>query len=359
MILSGARQRSEPGPETKPTTMGQKSRLRHTFSRKFTGKRALVAMGLGLLVLSACSNSKLLIGFFYDRADNKAIEGIAQWTDLDRSQMTEVRAYIGTVHTWHRKTQLPVYADWIRSMTAVLATENQATPENFDTWFAGMRSHMEAIRQCHPAHYAVPLGRSLTAAQVDQAEATWLEKRAENRARFSDLSRQERIESRVAGTAKFLGRLGFDLDKNQRALIKATMQLQPRMRKESRALSDQWNETFFELLRDPGARDYEQRISAHISDWFGLVERAYPDEWNERRMLWREFAIRFEKTLSTEQRSHAVTWLNKLSRTLDSISKDSPDWTPADDPAYGCVVAAAGTAGGTAGVTDTSASFTR
>ena len=318
----------------------------------FGRRRTWLALGVSVLVLAACTNSKFIIGTFYKRMDNKALDAIAEWTDLQPEQSAEVRAYIGTFHTWHRRTQLPAYANWIRSITATVATPGQATPEDFDTWFGGMREHMEALRACHPAHYAVPLGRTLTLEQVDLAEKTWRERRAKNRERFADVTREERIDRRVANTRKFLGRLGFDLTSSQRTLIKATMLVQPDIRAESRQLADDWNEAFFSILRDKDVPNFDEQLAQHVTDLFSRNERAYPDEWNERRLLWRDFAIRFEKTLSAKQRAHAVTWLNKLSRTLDQVALDRPEWLPADDPAYGCVVGVSGSNGAPAGIAE-------
>ncbi len=329
MIRSAARDRSVPDASRHARRLQSRARL------SVPGWAALLICAL---FLGACTNSKFIVGAFYNRIDNQALKAVNGWTDLTDAQNQELRAYIGTVHTWHRRSQLPIYADLIRDMTRTLSTYDQATPADFDRWIAGVRSSMESIRVCHPAHYALPLTRTLTPAQIDQAQTHWRKEREARRERYGGRTREQRINQRVENITKWTGRLGLDLKDRQIAMIRETMVEQSSLNREMRELSDQWYEHLFDIARQTDAPDYDQKMSSHITAWFGMTERAYPEEWQRNRELWRDFAIRFEKTLSKLQRRDALRWLNQLANTLDAMSLDTPDWLPADDPAYGCVI---------------------
>jgi len=290
------------------------------------------------LLVVACTNSKFLVGVFYDRADDKAIEAADEWVGFTPAQREQFEAYVGTLHTWHRREELPRYAALMREVTAGLSTWDQATPEDFTRWFNAARMRIEALRACHPARYATPLIRTLSDAQIDRIERTWREKRAENIAEAGDETRRQRIARRVQTIDKWAGRLGVDLEQDQRDLLSEAFTEQISMRDRYRALSDDWNERLFRIVRDRDAADYQARIDAHVSDWFGMIEKAHPEDWATNRELMRDSAVRFEKTLSRQQRRDARRWMNKMADSLDAIARDTPDWLPADDPAYGCTV---------------------
>ncbi len=301
------------------------------------------------LTLHACTNSKFVVGYFYDRLDNKILEAANEWLNPTAAQRAELRALIGTFHTWHRRTQLPLYAQTLRDMTASIALEAQTAPEDFDRWIQAVRGHLESIRQCDPAPYSVPVARTLSAAQIDQAEARWKKERAENAERFGSRTRKERIAHRVERLGTWAGRLGLDLTDEQLALYKDTLTRQTSLSKQMRVVSGEWTAALFAIARQPEVDDYAERMNAHLAARFGLMEDNYPHGWSRNRNLWRDFAIKFEKTLSKKQRRDATRWLNKLAASLEGVSRNTPDWLPADDPDYGCVVASKAGKGGNAG----------
>lgn len=320
--------------------------IRERTTRRPAARYRLAALVAAVLLLAACTNSKWLIGAFYDRADDKAMEAADEWIGFDPAQRDAFAAYVGTFHTWHRREELPRYAALMRDMTDGLSTWDQATPSDFQGWFDRIEERVEAVRACHPARYATPLARTLTDAQVARVERTWRDKRAENVKRSADRSRSDRIERRVDNIATWAGRLGVELDDDQIELLRDTFTQQISLQREYRTLSDDWNETLFALGDTRAEPDFDAALDAHIDNWFGMLGKAYPNEVQANRELWRDFAIRFEKTLSRRQRRDALRWIDKLADTLDAIARDTPDWLPADDPAYGCVVDSGGGAAG-------------
>lgn len=333
-------------------TGAERTRHRNTSANPLSRHPArTVAALLACVLLASCTNSKFLVGLFYERIDNKFIAMINEWTDLDSTQRAEIGAYIGTYHTWHRRTQLPLYADTIRDITTKLSNEDRTTPADIERWGETARQHFETARLCHPSLYALPLARTLSSEQISLARKKWLEERQESRERFGSRTREERIAFRVGKLDTWSGRLGLKLTKTQLALYESALRQQISLSRELRELSDEWNLRLFEIVVQTDSPDYEELMIAHLSDRFAMMERAYPDEFASNGRLWRDFTVEFEKTLSKKQRRDVTRWLNKFAATLDALSRDKPEWLPADDPAYGCVVKANG---GTAGVLDTS-----
>ena len=278
-----------------------------------------------------------MVGALYDRADDRAIAGAGKWVELDAAQTAALDAHVGTFHTWHRRSELPRYAALLAEMSESLGTWGETGPEDWARWFAELDARVEAVRECHPARFAAGSIATLDAAQVDSIEARRAERAAERAEEREGRTRADRIRRRVANVDKWVGRLGVELEDDQLALIRDALERQTSLAEEFRTLSDAWYERLFALLRAPQAPGFEAELDAHVGAWFTMLEDAHPEPWARNRELWREFAVEFEKSLSSLQRRDATRWMAKLARTLEAVSRDEPDWLPADDPAWGCV----------------------
>jgi hypothetical protein len=121
-------------------------------------------------------------------------------------------------------------------------------------------------------------------------------------------------------------------------MLRTTLQDQISMRRQYYHLSSRWNKTLFTLARDQSAADYNELMSAHISSLWVLLESAYPDEWQQNRLLWRDFFYRLINNLNDKQRASFSSWVLKLANTLSAIAKIKPGFTVGDDPSVGCLV---------------------
>ena len=300
-------------------------------------RTAAAGTALWLALLAGCSNSELVVGALYDRADDRARSGIEDWVTLDAEQRAAFDAYVGTFHTWHRRSELPRYAALIGEMSETLGEHGTAGREEWTRWLQEIDARVQALKECHPARFATATIATLDADQVDRIEAHRAERAAERDAERGDRTRAERIARRVANVDKWVGRLGVELEERQLGMIRDAFERQTSLNAEFRALSDAWYATLFELLRDTDAPDFAPRLDAHVAAWFTMLEDAHPETWQRNRALWRDFAVEFERSLSGLQRRDATRWMAKMASTLEAVSRDEPDWLPADDPAFDCV----------------------
>ncbi len=67
---------------------------------------------LGILLLSACSSTKVAYGFL----DWAAMWKVDRLVELDPRQHKRTEKEIRALHEWHRKTQLPRYADYLEDL---------------------------------------------------------------------------------------------------------------------------------------------------------------------------------------------------------------------------------------------------
>ncbi len=71
------------------------------------------------LLLSACSSTKMA----YELLDWVAMWKIDRMVDLKSGEREQVKEEIRRLHDWHRKTQLPRYADYLEQLQARLRTD--------------------------------------------------------------------------------------------------------------------------------------------------------------------------------------------------------------------------------------------
>jgi len=293
---------------------------------------------LAATVLSACSNSRFVIGPLYNRLDDQMRKEFNKLGDFNAEQKAAFEEVVGSFHVWHRQNELPKYASLLRVIATSVATPGQTTAEDIASWFEITEGHTKSIRQCHPVNYSFDLMRSLKDEQVDFIENRFKSERKKNRNRRADETKEERVERRHRNIDKWAGRIGLEFTANQRAMLRTTLGQQIRMRSKYYTLSDEWNRQFFNIARDQISPAYDVKMSEHLQRLWSLLENAHPEEWAANRAIWRTFALRFVTSMTDEQRAHSNQWLMKMANTLDTISKTKPSFNANNDPVVGCLV---------------------
>lgn len=291
-----------------------------------------------LLLLTACTNSKLIIGPLYNQLDNQMRNEFNKLGDFNEEQKQAFEAAVGTFHVWHRQSEMPQYASLIKELSTAIATPENIKPADVKRWMETAEAHSRSARECYPVNFSFDLMKSLTDKQIDFIERRFKSERAKNRERYASRTRNERIERRLNNIGKWSSRIGVDISASQRSLFRKTLVKQTSLRNEYYELSDQWNKELFALARNQEASDYDARMSAHLAKLWSLLESAYPEQWRKNRELWQSAAFEFIQSMSQEQRSTASSWLSKMGDTVLAISKDTPSFTVVNDESIGCLV---------------------
>lgn len=78
--------------------------------------RVVWIIGLAALVLGVSGCTLVRLG--YGNADELAFRWLDGWLDFNDEQTPKVRAALVDLHQWHRRTQLPDYAQWLTRVGA-------------------------------------------------------------------------------------------------------------------------------------------------------------------------------------------------------------------------------------------------
>lgn len=260
----------------------------------------MLLCALALLLVAGCSMVRLGYGQFDTIAGWMAHE----YFDLEPAQRDNFSQRFERLHAWHRREQLPEYAQFLGEARTRAQRGLQASDM---VWlFDGIKSRY-ALIAARAAPDAADLLASLSAAQIDhlgkeldQANRKFLE---ENRTR-EPLSARRQHQQR--NTLKQLRDWIGPLSDAQEVKIVALLQQVPltdALRHEDRLRRQR---EFFVLL--DARRGDRAAFARRVSDWLVHWERGrspelvrgFDESWKRRA----EFYAAVDKMLTTEQRAH-------------------------------------------------------
>lgn len=300
--------------------------------------RKVTCLVLAALLITACTNSRLIISPLYNQLDDRIRSEYLELADFSDAQTTAFEQAVGTYHVWHRQSELPRYAVLMQEIADNIAAPGQTTVSDVQGWMDSVETYTQAARECHPVNYLFDMLQTLSDRQLDTMQARLQQEREERLERYSSRTPEERMDKRLQNVEKWAGRINLELTDIQRTALQDTLSRQISMHQQYYELNGAWREQFFTLVRDRQAPDFQARLSQHMSRMWTLVESSHPEAWQANRRLWRDSLENFAHSLTDEQRRTVSNWLNGMSDTLFSIAADEPSFEVSNDPAVGCLV---------------------
>lgn len=174
--------------------------------RKPLPRRVLKIIGLLTIAaaLQACSAVKLA----YNQAPELAYWYLDGYVDLSSAQTLQVKESLARLHTWHRQTQLPAYADLLQKLQQQMPGEI-AAPEAC-TVFAEIRRKL-TVTVSHTEPDLAALASTLSPAQLLHLERKFAKGDAEYKNDFIDPTakalRSKRYKQALGRAETLYGRL--------------------------------------------------------------------------------------------------------------------------------------------------------
>ena len=180
---------------------------------------ASVCAPLALAALTGCSAVKLA----YNQADTLLFWRLDSYVDVTPEQAPRVRTSLAQYHQWHRRTQLPVYADLLRRIGPQL--EQTITPDVACGWADMLRSEVVEPGLDPSQWTLVWLAGELSERQLRSIERKQTATDDEWRERFAGprtASPQGLQQARVEVARRWAERLYGDLGDEQEAALRAS-----------------------------------------------------------------------------------------------------------------------------------------
>lgn len=175
-----------------------------------------------VLALASCSSTRIA----YELLDWAAMRKIDRMVKLDMEQRNTAKAAVRTAHSWHRKTQLPLYADYIDGLQQRLQ-QGPITGEQIHAETDQVQSMLDVAME-----YVLPMATdviaSLSDAQVTELLNSVAEERLEYIEEYIEPGEEELYKTNADKAKDYFKRFAGRPTAEQEAWIDAwSRQLQP------------------------------------------------------------------------------------------------------------------------------------
>jgi len=275
------------------------------------------------LLLSGCG---LALRLGYNQGPSLAFRWLDGYAEFDDAQTLRVRAALDEWFAWHRRTQLPDYADVLARARSEL--QGSATAERMCAWSHDLRARFDtAIEHAVPA--MAEIMPTLSARQIASIEKRYAAKNDEYRDDFlqRDPAKRKKVATQreIERAEEFYGRL----DDAQRAFVVRAIAESPwdgdmayaeRLRRQQDMLSV--------VRRLAASRASPLEAEAEIRGYLRRIERSPHEPY--QRYLGRlvdyncVYAAALHNLTTTEQRQKAAKKLKGYEDELRALAGESP-----------------------------------
>ena len=275
------------------------------------------------VAVAGCSMVKL----GYGQAGAFSFRWLDRYVDFDDAQSLKVRSALDEFFVWHRRSQLPDYADLLaRAEREVMA---DVSPERMCGWAAEIRSRVDtALERAVPA--IADVASTLTPAQVGNVEARFRagneEYRDEHLQRAPERRRAKAVKREIERAEMLYG----GLDDAQRELVARAVAASPadpeaafaeRLRRQQDALA---------LVRRlaapagaaPGRDDAQGQVRAYLRGFERSPREGYRAQAERSAAYNCAYASSLHNSTSAAQRRAAVKTLKGYEADLRELGAD-------------------------------------
>lgn len=263
------------------------------------------------LVLQGCSVSRLA----YNNADVVLRWQADHYFDMEGEQSEQLDRRVAALLAWHRAEALPQYARLAEEMAARL--QRGIKRQDLEWSYDALREQIRLTLVAAAGESAGLLDR-LGPEQIEHFERRLADDNRKFAKEEVQASVDERHKRRMKRNLERLEEWFGPLDDAQEERLRQyearaplTGALRERDRKRRQA-------EFLAMLR---ARDAKRRLAPWLERWESDREPAYAQAMHATRNEYMQLLLDIDRTLSAEQRAHAVARLRRFGELFDSLAR--------------------------------------
>ena len=284
-------------------------RARDLFAKYFT-------LVLTILVVAGCAPNNFSIRLAYSRLDNSIYSRLNEYATFDDDQRAWIQSTAIDYQRWHRKTELPEYADFFDKVATLLETNLPVEIDSVTFIFESLESYSRRSYSQSPFAHSVSFLGGITDSQVQQIASSFVE---QNRLQLAHIKKHAELpdnQDRIDKLAKTFSRFGLSLNKDQRVIIDNGLKKYVGNREDRVYAWQAWEERFIRLLETRSQPGFEKLMQEHIDQYQLQMELRYPVRANRNRKTAIETVVLLLNSLDASQRAKLVTTLRDSSDVL-------------------------------------------
>jgi hypothetical protein len=283
-------------------------------------------IGSALLALTLLAGCGVAVRTGYNQAPSLGTWWLDGYFGFSTEQSSRVRQSLSELMTWHRRQELPVYAQLLQK--AQLEVLSDATPAQLCRWAEVLDERFEALmREALPR--MAPLASSFSATQLQQLQTRYEESNREFSQKYLQPSAEKRLQNsieRAIGNAERLyGRLGASQKQTVAEVVRAAPFDTQAWDKERRARQGE----VLALLRELGNEKASDTRALAALQGLGerMQRRSGVDGQAQQQRLTQlncERAARIHNSTTPAQRQRAAQWLKGWEDDVRALASQPP-----------------------------------
>lgn len=260
---------------------------------------------LVIFAVSACSNK-----LAYRYLDWGLMWQLEKYIDLNKSQKAISKSEFDKFHAWHKRTQLPLYANYLETLKPILAQPGITGKKLHDETDKLQLLLKDSIDYFLP--FMTALAASMNEKQVDEFLIKFDKRTKTFKKKYVDISKRKQVKKRAKDLIKETQRLTGKLSSKQKKWIyewAATAQNFEPLLLDQRKI---WRENYKTLLRNRSDMQATQKELAKLmrlsnDDWLPEIKRM--TDINQTQVY--ELVAKILNDLSPDQRKHMIKNVDK------------------------------------------------
>ena len=284
----------------------------------FLGSRLRRRLALLFLLPILLSVSGCTTRFIYNRLDWVTVWYMDRYFSLTHEQETKLRGLVARNLDWHRRTQLPRYAEFCRQLDR--QTGGRLTPETMRARYDEMLTFWDDF-MLHVIPDAQVFLMSLTPAELETAFEKMEEANQELYDEYSGDTKQRRQKRRdkaaIRGIQMFTGKL----NKQQQELVKASTASMLDASEDWIENRRVWQQRFRQLLESQRPPD---EFRAELTELFVYPRNAHDEDYRRRVEhnldIFFHMVVTLDRQLTNAQRKRMSRRLNNYARDFELLA---------------------------------------
>ncbi|MGI9318293.1 MAG: DUF6279 family lipoprotein [bacterium] len=239
--------------------------------------------------------------------------------EFSEVQKAEIQSAVDEYATWHRRNELPRYAEFI--------AELQAKVESGHFDHQGVMQDMEVVRDFaktgflqSPFAQSAQFVKSLDDNQINQVAQHFDDQNKKSLAWIEKYEPEEGNKMRLKSIVKNTRRFGISLNEDQKLIIAEGLMQYDNDPMERHLLWNRWEEELIELLKNRGQSGFDSKLTSHLHQYQDQMRIHNPERDIHNRKVSAQIIYDVVHNLDPKQRQVLVAKLDETRRILLRIS---------------------------------------
>jgi hypothetical protein len=287
---------------------------------QFPRIRSILVGAVILVTTTSCAPNNLNIRLAYSRLDNSIAKRLNTYASFDSEQKSWIESAAREYQIWHRKTELPGYAQLFDEVSTLLEQSGPVDEEAVSSVFLSLEIYARRSYSYSPFARSAAFLETLTDFQVEEIMDRFAQQDEEQLQHIREHVVASTKQDRTSRIVKNVARIGLKLEPNQEEIIRQGFARYIGKRQDRVTAWQSWQREFAALLKKRNEPQFGQAMQTHIDVYQQQMEIHYPERTARNHATTVATVTELVNNLNYHQRKDLVVALGKYSAIFVAMS---------------------------------------